>query len=95
MNYENIDKNYDSNKSSENKVTDNSNLSLNEKWEQALAEVKKREMEETEQLVANELSNIEFSKEYGKEPNSRTPDGKINPKYIDYILKRDFGIEPD
>lgn len=85
----------DSNKSVEIKATDNSNLSLNEKWEQAIAEVRKKDVEASELFIAEELANIEFAKKYGKEPKSRMPDGKINQKYIDYILKRDFGIDPD
>lgn len=92
----------DTNKKNEDfkyKVTEEPTPSLNEKWEKAMAEVKKKEIEDAIQLVEEykeeERLKVEFEKKYGKEPLPRTPDGKINKKYIDYVLRRDFGIEPD
>ena len=47
------------------------------------------------ELKEEERLEEKYIKKYGKEPEARTPDGKINRKYIDYVLRRDFGIEPD
>jgi hypothetical protein len=74
-------------------------LSFDEKWNKVLEEVENRELEEAKELFKEweeeERLEKEYIKKYGKEPEARTPDGKVNKKYIEYVLRRDFGIEPD
>lgn len=73
--------------------------SFDEIWDEASLEVENKKTEETlkfiKELKKDLLKEKEYIKKYGKEPEARTPDGKVNKKYIDYVLKRDFGIEPD
>jgi hypothetical protein len=73
--------------------------SFSEIWDGALEEVENKKIEETVKFI-NELKEEEhlkkeYIKKYGKEPEARTLDGKVNKKYIEYVLRRDFGIEPD
>jgi hypothetical protein len=89
----------DSNNKSE-KITEiikleDSNLSFDEKWNKVLGEVVKQQVDDVNQMLEEYNMRKEYEKKYGKEPDSRTPDGSINKKYIDYILRRDFGIMPD
>jgi|SRR5690606_19303768 len=74
-------------------------LSFDEKWNKVLEEVENKEIEEAikffEEWKEEERLEKEYVKKYGKEPEARTPDGKVNKKYIEYVLRRDFGIEPD
>lgn len=83
----------------ENQAKEELNSSFDEIWDKAIEEVEDREIEEADkfmkELKEEERLEEEYIKKYGKEPKSRTPDGKINKKYIDYVLRRDFGFEPD
>ncbi len=83
----------------ENKVSEELHSSFNEIWLEALEEVENRKIEEAfgfiEDLKEEERLEKEFIKKYGKEPEARTPDGKVNKKYVEYVLRRDFGIEPE
>lgn len=83
-----------------------SNDSFDEIWNKALEEVEDIEIAEAIKFIEEEKEDErkekederrekEFIKKYGKEPEARTPDGKVNEKYIDYVLNRDFGLEPD
>ena len=83
----------------ENKVSEELHGSFDEIWDEALEEVENRKIEEAikfiKELKEEEWLEEEYIKKYGKEPEARTPDGKINKKYVEYVLRRDFGIEPD
>ena len=83
----------------ESKAREDLQPSFDEIWDKALEEVENREIEEAhtffKELKEEELLEKEYIKKYGKEPEARTPDGNINKKYIEYVLRRDFGIEPD
>ena len=73
--------------------------SFDEIWDKALEEVENRKIEEAVEFFKEwkeeDRLEEEFIKKYGKEPELRTPDGKINKTYIEYVLRRDFGIKPD
>ena len=74
-------------------------LNFDEKWDKVLEEVENKKIEEAieffKEWKEEERLENEYVKKYGKEPEARTPDRKINQKYIEYVLRRDFGIEPD
>ena len=74
-------------------------LSFDEKWDKVLEEVENKEIVEAieffKEWKEEERLEKEYVKKYGKEPAARTADGKINEKYIEYVLRRVFGIEPD
>lgn len=83
----------------ESKAREDLQPSLDEIWDKALEEVENREIEDAleffKELKEEKRLEEEYIKKYGKEPEARTPDGNINKKYIEYVLRRDFGIEPD
>lgn len=83
----------------ENKVSEELHGSFDEIWDEALEEVENRKIEEAikfiKELKEEERLEEEYIKKYGKEPEARTPDGKVNKKFVEYVLRRDFGIEPD
>jgi hypothetical protein len=72
-----------------------STISFDEKWETALNDLEKKQINDIQQLIEELKIEADYVKKYGKEPEARTPDGSINKKYITYILRRDYGIEPD
>lgn len=78
--------------SNESELSKNLQPSLNEMWNMASKELNNRVIKE---LKSEYQADKEYIKKYGKLPEARNPDGKINKEYINYILKRDFGIEPD
>jgi len=83
----------------ENTVSEELHGSSDEIWDEALEEVENRKIEEAIKFIKElkEEDRLEevYIKKYGKEPEARTPDGKVNKKYVEYVLRRDFGIEPD
>ena len=74
-------------------------ISFDEKWDKALEQVEDKKIEEAIEVFKEwkeeERLEKEYVRKYGKEPAARTPDGKINKKYIEYVLRRAFGFEPD
>lgn len=81
------------------KVSEKLHSSFSEIWDEALEEVENRKIEEADKFIKElkeeEQLKEEYIKKYGKEPEARTLDGKVNKKYVEYVLRRDFGIEPD
>jgi LPS O-antigen subunit length determinant protein (WzzB/FepE family) len=78
--------------SNESKLSEKLQPSLNEMWDMASQELNDRVIQE---LKSEFQADKEYIKKYGKLPEARNPDGKINMEYINYALKRDFGIEPE
>lgn len=83
----------------DNLAMEKSHYIFDEIWDKALEEIENKEIEEVLKSVKELKEEARLEREYimkhGKEPEARTPDGKINKKYIDYVLRRDFDIEPD
>jgi hypothetical protein len=82
-----------------NKKDEYLELSFDERWNKVSEEVENKEFEEAikffNEWKEEERQEKEYIKKYGKEPEARTPDGKVNRRYVEYVLRRDFGIEPD
>jgi hypothetical protein len=81
------------------KVNEELHSSFSKIWEVAIKEVENRKIEESLRFIKELKEEDQFKEEYiskyGKEPEARTLDGKVNKKYVEYVLRRDFGIEPD